>query len=416
MSKFVLSDPQLPRRESLVPSLSDDVHSQSQSPLVGAIPAEIRNRIFSIALTAYDDKSKPYQPQNWFYRPDWHFHPKISTTLLRTCKRIYLECHLLPLALNSHTFWASAHRAPPCHYFGSGFKKPLRSRRGRLDKNWNASENFRGFFNKLTAEQRGAVGELHFFFQQHCLESVKFSPPLDPDSSRPIAAKKLKITMRHQDWYWWEHNENLGLCPWNRGRTLWNQMDTPMPKTRIEWVSSQGWGAQLQHIQGLEEFELEMETLVEKKWQMDGIVERAKHWIFPLREEKVLRWDSAAGLKESRWEEDDVELNGEVPSLNGTTSLSPENVAMTNMSVSTRRTARTDTPSQISALAQADGQSGSTSPESVMAPAVSTPVVLPVVEKRRYYVVSLTWKVGAGKEEAVQPDLSTVIKWTPFGR
>jgi hypothetical protein len=285
-----------------------------------------------------------------------------------------------------------------------------------LDKNWNASENFRGFFNKLTAEQRGAVGELHFFFQQHCLEIVKFSPPLDPDSSRPIAAKKLKITMRHQDWYWWEHNERLGLCPWNRGRTLWNQMDTPMPKTRIEWVSSQGWGAQLQHIQGLEEFELEMETLIEKKWQMDGIVERAKHWIFPLREEKVLRWDSAAGIKESRWEEDDVELNGDVPSLNGTTSLNTENVTMTSMSVSTRRTARTDTPSQISALAQADGQSGSTSPESAMTPTVSTPVVLPVVGKRRYYVVSLTWKVGAGKEEAVQSDLSTVIKWIPLGR
>src|SRR5271155_3159721 len=112
MSQFVLSSPQLPPRESLAPRLGKNVHPQNQSALFNAIPAEIRNRIFSITLTAYDDKSKRYQPRNWFYRPDWHFHRKISTTLLRTCKRIYLECHLLPLALNSHTFWGGAGRAP----------------------------------------------------------------------------------------------------------------------------------------------------------------------------------------------------------------------------------------------------------------------------------------------------------------
>lgn len=126
-------------------------------------------------------------------------------------------------------------------------------------------ENFRGFFNNLTAEQRGAAGELYFFFQQYELESVRFSPPLDSDSCRPIAAKRLKITIRHQDWYWWEHNEKLGLCPWRKGRTEWNQMDTPMLRTRMEWLSSQGWGAQLQYVQGLEELELELETLGREK-------------------------------------------------------------------------------------------------------------------------------------------------------
>lgn len=410
MSRFVLSSPQLSPRESLAPRLGGNVHPQNQSALFNALPAEVRNRIFSIALTAYDDKSKPYRPQNWFYRPDWHFHRKISTTLLRTCKRVYLECHLLPLALNSHTFWAGADRGPPSHYFASAYQKPPPFSHGNFLGN---CENFRGFFNNLTAEQRGAVGELHFFFQQCCLEIVRFSPPLDPDSGRPVAAKKVKITIRHQDWYWWEHNEKLGLCPWKRGRTEWHQMDTPMPRTRMEWLSSQGWGAQLQYIQGLEELELELETLVEKREQMDGIVERAKKWIFPLKENKFLIWDDGAGIKESCWEEEDVALHGNVPSPNeaiassadGALPLSAENVALLDVSRSAQGNAKDEATSQSSVVAQANGQAGSTSGQ--------TPFP---VAKRQYYVVSMVWKARANEGTELQPDLEMAAKWTPTAR
>jgi hypothetical protein len=388
MSQFVLSSPQLPPRESLAPRLGENVHPQNQSALFNAIPAEVRNRIFSIALTAYDDKSKRYQPRNWFYRPDWHFHRKISTTVLGTCKRIYLESHLLPLALNSHTFWVRAGRGPPSHYFASAYKTPHLSDHDSFLGSWRACENFRAFFNNLTAEQRGAVGELHFFFQQSELERVRFSPPLDPDSCRPIAAKRLKVTMRHQDWHRWDFNEKLGLCPWRRGRTEWNQMDTPMPRTRMEWVSFQGWGAQLQYIQGLEEFELELETLIQKREQMDGIVERAKGWIFPLKGDKFLRWDDGAGIKESRWEEDDVELHGNVyspneaiaSSVDGSFPLGVGILALLDVSASAPGNVRNETASQSGIVAQGNGQAGSTSGQ--------TPVP---VAKRQYYVVSMVW-------------------------
>ena len=413
MSQFVLSSPQLPPCESLAPRLGKNVYPQNQSVLFNAIPAEVRNRIFSIALTAYDDKSKPYQPQNWFYRPDWYFHRKISTTLLRTCKRIYLECHLLPLALNSHTFWVGAGRGPPSHYFASAYQKAPLSHHGSFPGSWNACENFRGFFNNLTAEQRGAVGELHIFFQQSDLEGVRFSPPLDPDSCRPIAAKRLKVTMRHQDWHWWEHNEKLGLCPWNRGRTEWNQMDTPMPRTRMEWLASRGWGAQLQYIQGLEEFELELETLIQKREQMDGIVERAKKWIIPLKEDRFLRWDDGAGIKESRWEEDDVELHGDVPlpnegvasSADGTLPLSAENAAPLDVSGSVPGNVRDETASQSGIVAQRNGQADSTSGQ--------TPFP---VAKRQYYVVSMVWKAHVNEGTELQSDSGMAVKWTPMAR
>ena len=413
MSQFVLSSPQLPPRESLAPRLGENVHPQHQSALFNAIPAEVRNRIFSIALTAYDDKSKRYQPRNWFYRPDWHFHRKISTTVLRTCKRIYLESHLLPLALSSHTFWVRADRGPPSHYFASAYKTPHLSDYDSFLGSWRSCENFRAFFNNLTAEQRGAVGELHFFFQQSELERVRFSPPLDPDSCRPIAAKRLKVTMRHQDWHWWDYNEKLGLCPWRRGRTEWNQMDTPMPRTRMEWVSSQGWGAQLQYIQGLEEFELELETLIQKREQMDGIVERAKKWIFPLKEDKFLRWDHGAGIKESRWEEDDVELREDVYSPNeaiassadGALPLSAENVALPDASASAPGNVRNETASQSGIVAQGNGQAGSTSGQAPFP-----------VAKRQYYVISMVWKARANERTELQSDSGMAVKWTPTAR
>lgn len=57
---------------------------------------------------------------------------------------------------------------------------------------------------------------------------------------------------------------------------MWYDTDTPMPRTRMDWVASRGWGAQLRYIQGLEQFEPEMDTLVEKKCQTGGTVDRAK--------------------------------------------------------------------------------------------------------------------------------------------
>jgi hypothetical protein len=416
MSRFVLSDPQLPPRQSLAPRLGNAVDVQMQSPLFSAIPAETRNRIFSIALTAYDDKSKPYHPQNWFYRPDWHFHRKISTTLLRTCKRVYLECHLLPLALNSHTFWAGPARAPPAEYFPGAYKKPLLSGLGRLLSNWAASENFRGFFNKLTAEQRAAVGELHFFFQQCYLEAVRFSPPLDPDSGRPVAARKLKITIRHQDWYWWEDDQRLGICPWNRGRTTWDGMDTPMPRKSMDFAATMSWGAQLQYIEGLQEFELVMETLVRKKGQLDAIAERAKRWIFPLPDCRFLRWDRATGVQESWWEEDDLPLNADVPKPDeplphGTSPLTTTHAGLSDGSEGVLRNAVGE---------HALSQSSVVAHSGVIPPAPNPPPPT----KRQYYVVSLTWKEREkdgdddddDDDDESPPGAQTTVEWRPMSR
>ena len=95
-------------------------------------------------------------------------------------------------------------------------------------------------------------------------------------------------------------NDQLGICPWRSGRTDWKQMEAePLhgPARGEDW---KGWGGQLQHVPGLEMLEIEFEAVERKKRQLERVVERAKHWRFPLQEDRILAWTGE--LVESTWE------------------------------------------------------------------------------------------------------------------
>jgi hypothetical protein len=257
------------------------IDDQRGSPLFTILPPEIRNRIFAFACKAYE--TIPYTPNDWYYRPGYHAHRRISTTLLATCRRIYLETYTLPLELNEHVFWGSIERGPPRRYSGIDNYK-------RTDLN--------AFFDSLTPHQRASIEEVHLFAQQFWLED------LDLSSDR-IATRKIKLTLRHQDWYSWEDNEPLGICPWLPGRVDADDMEREkdtvpsLPRDVDRYV---GWGRQFEFVHGLEELEIEFETLrVFKEVEMDPIVTFAKQWQFPLMREGVLEWDEASGVRQSTW-------------------------------------------------------------------------------------------------------------------
>lgn len=84
---------------------------QSASPLFNRIPAEICNEIFEYALTAYDDKTNPYQNGSYYYRPGHRYAHKVDTDLLLTYRRIYAETKDIPASINQYTCWFE--RAPP---------------------------------------------------------------------------------------------------------------------------------------------------------------------------------------------------------------------------------------------------------------------------------------------------------------
>ena len=158
--------PQKPPQMPISPQLS--------SPLFTHIPPEIRNYIFKFVLTAHDDQTRPYKKGALYYRPDHRYAQKIDTALLLTCRRIYLETEAIPASLNEHTSWY--HRAPP-----------------DVLKNTFSLEN-----NPAALKRRQALETIHWFTQQFWLE----------DSFRNLSQKlkftnatRLKITIRHTDWW-----------------------------------------------------------------------------------------------------------------------------------------------------------------------------------------------------------------------
>ncbi|KAF8193304.1 hypothetical protein BJ912DRAFT_1141797 [Pholiota molesta] len=224
-----------PQRRSLIANLEGTSDPQDGSPLFITIPPEIRNRIFAFALTSYDDKSRPYPEDAYYYRPGYHYCQRIDTALLATCRRIYSETHDLPVSHNEHVFWGSADRGPPGLKF---------------------SEKPRRYFKQMTLDQRKAVVDVHLFTQLFWLEG-KF-----PNVCDEMNPKRMRITVRHTDWWFWESNTRL--------------------------IMKTGWGDDLKSIKELEVLEVELETMERDKAQLDAIVKSMNTWMFALDGDRKL--------------------------------------------------------------------------------------------------------------------------------
>ena len=232
------------------PELRTPYNLQSDCQLFTYLPPEIRQIVFSLALTAYDD-GQPYPKGTFYDRPGYHYRHRIDTELLRTCYRAYLECFHLPVELNEITRWCD--RGPP-HYKGD-----------ELD------------FGSLTQEQM-TLRRYHFFTQQLWLESewliltntYNFNPRL------------IHITIRHTDWWDWEHGRPLHLDPkqeWQASKPFRGENDP---------FCENSWGNAFRDLHGLKQFVLELETVEGKRAKLDEIVARAAGWRFPLGDGNIL--------------------------------------------------------------------------------------------------------------------------------
>ncbi|KAK0493483.1 hypothetical protein EDD18DRAFT_1178404 [Armillaria luteobubalina] len=209
--------------------LPKDCNPQTASPLFSVIPPEIRNIIFQLALRSYPDKSRPYPGNAYHFRPGYEYGQRIDTALLLTCRLIYNETRLLPITSNEHVFWCD--RGPP----GSRTKPAI-------------------YFSRMASEQQDVVDCVHFFAQQYWLEQT-FPKICSTAGLRP---RKLKITIRHSDWWYWENNQLLAL--------------------KEEWTDK------MSLLRRLEEFEIELETFERDKDQMLAIAQKIRNW-------KIKLWD-----------------------------------------------------------------------------------------------------------------------------
>lgn len=253
-------------REAISNNFATSYDPQSACPLFTRIPPEIRNSIFKLALTEYDDTDHPYEEETTYCRPDYYFPHRIDTDLLRTCRRIYLEAHLLPVALNEHVFWC--YRGPPGRKYAA---------------------DPQGYFELMTPQQLDAVDCVHFFTQQFWLEG-RFADACRLSSMRP---RKIKITLRHSDWWVWEVQAKLGIDPRLAGRVMWDEMGR---KPRTD-EGELGFGYQFRHLHGLRELEMEFETSPLQIAELENIVQRALAWRFDLLDGNVLSTEGTAVVR-----------------------------------------------------------------------------------------------------------------------
>ena len=91
----------------------DNYCEQTQSPLF-QIPGEIRDRIYSYALSEFEDTSTIFDSNSCYRRPEYAAPRRSDTALLRTCQRAYQEAFFYPFALAEQILWlAWQARRPP---------------------------------------------------------------------------------------------------------------------------------------------------------------------------------------------------------------------------------------------------------------------------------------------------------------
>jgi hypothetical protein len=213
-------------------SLEDNLHKcnpQDESPLYTVLPKEIRDLIFAFATSQTEDLSNAYKPTDYWYRPGSTAPLITYTALLRTCRRVYLETHNLPLKNLEVKFYFADDRGPP--------------------------QDQQKIANSLQRHEASArvvehIDTVHFHTQMFIAERM-FWERGDADSILEILRPRcLRLTIRHTDWWDWEDDLPLEFqMEW-----LQRLLDAP-------WLAF------------LETFTLELETLESKKDQLKPIVD-----------------------------------------------------------------------------------------------------------------------------------------------
>lgn len=237
-------------------------NGQTQSPLFDTLPPEIRNQIFSLALLQYEDLSEPYGDHDYCYRPGHRARRRVSTGLLQTCRRVWLEANHWSMAQAVHTFWYDGDRRPDWSV-----------------RRWSwEDERVGAFFKSLSSLQRSRVKHIHVLAQMWWLENdIATSPIWEGLRRESLQLDSFTITIRHSDWWNWEHDERLHL----EHRWIRKLLGSP-EATRIS------------------EFRLELETLEWKFNQLRPIVDKLR-LVGEAKDGAVARWELVEPFEESTW-------------------------------------------------------------------------------------------------------------------
>lgn len=225
--------------------------SQDQSWLL-CLPFELRLRIFDFALSNSDDLSKPCDKGGVYLRPDRRVCQTSHTSLLRTCKRVYQETRLMPVAITEHTFWLGSK---------------------------GVAGQWRAWQHCLNQDQRAAVQHMRFHTDSMKLYQLGLGPGLcTKQVSLVIRAAKESGSAQCP--------QSLAICPWLRGQITTEMMDSQPREPDLRFLrqrmDSTTWGGQICQIEGIQVLRIELEVDKALKDGLARVLERAPHWRFPI--------------------------------------------------------------------------------------------------------------------------------------
>lgn len=257
------------------PAGTDDQH---QSLLFSIIPPEIRNQIFALALTPYEDLIAAYPFNTSYRRPGYLAPKKTHADLLRTCKRIYHETWSLPWTNREMIFYFTRGNRP------AGTSTMRRAPFGQ-QKHLSVQEQLAEIYDR-----RGHVDEidhvrifagvflLEFDDNRHFANVFCNIPHFYP--------RRMSITVRHTDWADWQVNRPLRI--------------------RGEWVKE----ARLPD--SVREVCVEFESTTWRQSQVDAVADKAAAlWFFERKDgallvadiddKTVMHWSGSSTWDHQRW-------------------------------------------------------------------------------------------------------------------
>ncbi|KAL7940729.1 hypothetical protein V8C42DRAFT_336800 [Trichoderma barbatum] len=242
--------------------LAKKIDAQQDSLLFSLFPAEIRTKIFTLALSDYEDTQALYDTDTCYTRPSYFAPRKTSADLLRTCRAVYHETWFLPTALREETVWMGHElRSPPEH------------------RVWEKVQKLERLLPKIAqqlGQEKVEIGSLHAFVRMVSLESGDLARLLKTPGLHP---QRLTLTIRHTDWRFWTINRPL--------------------RFRAKWIA----GVSRAISPSTTEFRIELETYERRKDQVDAIGKHiAENWFFGRLGGTILYADvSGKCHKVSRW-------------------------------------------------------------------------------------------------------------------
>lgn len=322
---------------------SPDYNPQTQSLLFHRIPTEIRDFIFQYALQEYcppnvlaelpdlavrhdhepveqespsvgdeqlqtiisDARSQARQDYGYdWLRPDNVEPMTITTALLRTCRRVYVETYRLPAAQKEHRFYmmrggygdkavssVDALRSYFAHHLGNGValrSSPIEVR--------DDSGNLRIEGRRLEQimAHRDMIRRVRLFTQQFWLEDSNshlhfWSLIANHTWLQPV--QHLRITIRRGDWWYWESSNPLRINPFRTDVTtegMYQDIERAAARAAAGEVninpdfSPRAWGLAFQHLPNLKTLTMDFETAEDQRHELDRIVDWAVGWRLPL--------------------------------------------------------------------------------------------------------------------------------------